>query len=308
MKHIKSVNVVGFSTGVYDSIYICRLLQENMSAFLFYRPNSNPNRYSRRERFSPRCTKSSSNVHTIPSQPSIEGSPRPVARPHNLTDRDNFDIFCRDNGMVVCLDIRCEALTGHQAHCPQARPANDRYSATSDKDCTSLHDPFPEPQTGRELVGTSMADKGHDDAVPQVWGKGGATSISNQSTIERNISARNSPDEPALAPASVDRDIYHVSLCQQSREAPPTPERQCFSLSSTQVHAQHTSKCIIKNNDFQPGLPFTLAEFAPPNTVKRSSLEDWGSIDATLHCRNSPHQDQSILEGKLCTIKLVLLL
>ncbi|BCR99731.1 uncharacterized protein AKAW2_50073S [Aspergillus luchuensis] len=142
-----------------------------------------------------------------------------------------------------------------------------------------------------------MADKGHDDAVPQVWGKGGATSISNQSTIERNISARNSPDEPALAPASVDRDIYHVSLCQQSREAPPTPERQCFSLSSTQVHAQHTSECIIKNNDFQPGLPFTLAEFAPPNTVKRSSLEDWGSIDATLHCRNSPHQDQSILEA-----------
>lgn len=279
-----------------------------MSAFLFYRPNSNPNRYSRRERFSPRCTKSSSNVHTIPSQPSIEGSARPVTRPHNLTDRDNFDLCCRDNGMVVCLHVRREALTGHPAHCSQAQPTNDRCSTTSDKDCTSLHDPFPEPQTGRELVGTPIADKGHDDAAPQLGGEGDATSISNQSTVERNTSARNTLNEPALAPASVDREIDHASFRQQSREASSTSGRQSFSISSDQVHVRHPLERIPENNDFQPGLPFTLAEFAPPNTVKRSSLEDWGSIDATLYCRNSPHQDQSILEGKLCTIKLVLLL
>ncbi|KAL3248108.1 hypothetical protein ABHI18_012165, partial [Aspergillus niger] len=251
-----------------------------MSAFLFYRPNSNPNRYSRRERFSPRCTKSSSNVHTIPSQPSIEGSARPVTRPHNLTERDNFDLCCRDN-----------------AHCSQARSTNDRCSTTSDKDCTSLHDPFPEPQTGRELVGTSIADKGHDDAAPQVGGEGDATSISNQSTVERNTSARNTLNEPALAPASVDREIDHASFRQQSREASSTSGRQSFSLSSDQAHVPHPLERIPENNDFQPGLPFTLAEFAPPNTVKRSSLEDWGSIDATLHCRNSPHQNQSILEA-----------
>ncbi|KAI2814095.1 hypothetical protein CBS115989_7794 [Aspergillus niger] len=184
-----------------------------MSAFLFYRPNSNPNRYSRRERFSPRCTKSTPSAHTIIPQPSIKVTASPVMEPYNLSDRNNLDLCCRDN-----------------AHCPQVQPTNDSCSATSDKDRTSFHGPFPGPQIGRELVGTAMADNGHDDAA----------SISNQSTIERNTSGRNSLDEPALAPASVDRDIDHVSFCQQSREAPPTPERQCFSPSSDQAHARHT--------------------------------------------------------------------
>ncbi|PYH50958.1 uncharacterized protein BO96DRAFT_202586 [Aspergillus niger CBS 101883] len=241
-----------------------------MSAFLFYRPNSNPNRYSRRERFSPRCTKSTPSAHTIIPQPSIKVTASPVMEPYNLSDRNNLDLCCRDN-----------------AHCPQVQPTNDSCSATSDKDRTSFHGPFPGPQIGRELVGTAMADNGHDDAA----------SISNQSTIERNTSGRNSLDEPALAPASVDRDIDHVSFCQQSREAPPTPERQCFSPSSDQAHARHTLEGISKNNDFQPGIPLTLAEFAPPNAVNRSSLEDWGFHDETLQCRNSLHQDRFMLEA-----------
>jgi hypothetical protein len=72
-----------------------------MSTFLFYKPNSNPNRYSRSERFSARHTVLSSVDNSLDSRqsPSAKGSapPKPV-RPND------------DNGLRLNIHQACTGL------------------------------------------------------------------------------------------------------------------------------------------------------------------------------------------------------
>lgn len=203
---------------------------------------------------------------------------------------------------MICLVILCHALTAYPAQCPEAQPAINGRSVTFDE-CTSLLDPSPESQRGRELVGTSMADESHDDAFPQEWRVGDTTSILNQSTIGRKTGAREPQDEAAVIPASVGQGSDHASFCQRSWEAHSNSESQCSSPPLGQEHAQHTLEHT--SNDFQPGIPLIPADVVSLRTLDRLSQGDSGYNDRTPRCRNNPHQNQYMLQGKSQKVDLV---
>ncbi|KAB8216989.1 hypothetical protein BDV33DRAFT_206884 [Aspergillus novoparasiticus] len=131
-----------------------------MSAFLFYKPNSNPGRYSRKERFSLRCNPSSpagsSNKQVYLNQRELHSVEAIVP---NLTDRSE-----------LCEIPTAESMpTFHRdlLGCQEATDSfNDTFSEHDDEH-NSLHSLFSEPDTYREGIILGPAEVQCDRVIPE---------------------------------------------------------------------------------------------------------------------------------------------
>ncbi|KAE8386904.1 hypothetical protein BDV23DRAFT_133057 [Aspergillus alliaceus] len=151
-----------------------------MSTFLFYRPNSNPGRYSRRERFSLR--------HTVLSDKALnDGLNLSMKKP---TDSEPA---CPSVGNELDLSIRnlhcTQSISTSAETLPQSSDEHDACRISTNDDLDSLHSLFSAPDTDSESnIGIAESDEVHPAAL-------GLASIKNISPSESGYSAQISKDD-----------------------------------------------------------------------------------------------------------------
>ncbi|KAK6810765.1 hypothetical protein RU639_013519 [Aspergillus parasiticus] len=132
-----------------------------MSAFLFYKPNSNPGRYSRKERFSLRCNAfspaGSSNKQVYLNEMELHSSVEHMVP--NIS-----------GGSELCEIPPIESMPASQSDLLECQEASDSVSVTSsihDDEHNSLHSLFSEPDTNSEEIILGPAEVQYDRVIPE---------------------------------------------------------------------------------------------------------------------------------------------
>ncbi|KAA8652084.1 uncharacterized protein ATNIH1004_000988 [Aspergillus tanneri] len=165
-----------------------------MSAFLFYKPNSHPGRYSRRERFSLRHTVLSDNALDNGSDLSMKRST--FAKPARSSVGNELDMNIHNLGQTQSTFVCAETL-------PQGSDEHDACRTSINDDLDSLHSLFSELDTDSKSNG-SVADEVHPAelvstfSIKDIPPSGSSHSPSRGDTLHTKDSGPNISPSPIL--------------------------------------------------------------------------------------------------------------